>query len=300
MGMISANWKELMEPNLRTIWDKSTKTHKDFVETLFKVESSKKQLETNMGIGSVGLMEQWEDSGGQVAYEEINKGFTSQYIHRKYSKGIQIERELLEDDQYREISKRVRGLSQTVYHTKQVHGASVFNNAFNTNFKGPDGKPLCAADHPLSPFNANTYKNADVLTLTADNVEKCRTEAMSWTDDKGNLIPVNLDTIIVPPSLRKSAMVIADTDGEPDTDLNNVNVWKGALNVIEYPFLTNPKAWFLMDSERAAMFLMWFNRRVPKLENGEDFDTEVAKYKTVGRWSFGWDDPSFIFGNNPA
>ena len=32
--------------------------------------------------------------------------------------------------------------------TKNIKGAAVLNNAFDSNFAGGDGKELCATDHP--------------------------------------------------------------------------------------------------------------------------------------------------------
>lgn len=296
--MLSDNWAELMLPVLRRIYEKHRKKLKDFVPVMFNVQKSQRAFEQHFGIGSLGLMTPWDDSGRQVAYEDIHKGYLQVYRHKKYSKGLEVERELPEDDQYGEIKKRVRILLRTVYYTRQYYGAGVFNNAFNANYAGPDEKPLCASDHPLSPTNSQTWSNVNTsLKLNADNVEYVRNEMMEWTDDKGNLLAVNPDTLIVPPRLRKPAMVIADTDKEPDTSDNNINIWHGSLDVIEWPFLKNSNAWFMVDRERQKDFLYWFDRRTAKLEQDrENFDTEVARYKVVNRFSFGWDDASFIYG----
>lgn len=300
MGFITPEWVELLEPNLRVIFDKNMKAHKDYVNTIYNVEGSKKAQETNLGMGNIGLMEEWEQSGSQVAYEDVNKGFTSTYRHRKYSKGLKVERELVEDDQYGEIKKRVRLLTTSVHRTRQVHAASPFNFAFGGGMVGPDGKPLCATDHPIAPGSTDTFKNAGNKELNATSVEETRAEMRRWTDDKGNLLVVEPDTLIVPGELRKAALVIADTEKEPDTNENNINIWKGSLNVIEWPFLTDPKVWFMVDSERMKSFLNWYDRRKAKLESENIFDTEVAKYKTVVRFSYGWDDPSFIYGHKPS
>jgi phage major head subunit gpT-like protein len=301
MTMISNNWGELLLPGLRTIYDKHMKKMRDYVPVLFNVETSKKAQEFNLGMGSLGLMDEWTTTGNQVSYEDVNKGFKSTYTHKKYSKGLKLERELVDDDQYSEIKKRTRLLAQSNWYTRQHYGIGLFNNAFNTSFVvGPDGKALCAADHPVAPNSGTTFSNSGTDTLNADAVEKTRNLMMEWKDDKGNLLAVNADTILVPPSLRKAAMVIADTDGEPDTANNNVNIWKGSLNVIECPFLTDSNNWFLMDSDRAGAFLNWYDRRKSTLESEKEFDSEVAKYKTVARFSFGFDDPTFIYGHNPA
>jgi phage major head subunit gpT-like protein len=242
--MISDNWGELMLPGLRTIFNKHLKKKKDYVNELFTVETSTKQAEFNLGTGSLGLMDEWGASNNQVSYEDVNKGYKATYMHKKYSKGLTIERELLEDDQYGEIKKRVRLLTQTVYYTRQYYGAMVFNQAFNATHYGPDGKALCSVAHPMSPVDATVWSNAGTKKLNATNLEATRNLMKAWTDDKGNLLAVNPDTLIVPSNLRKAAQVVADSDKEPDTTDNNINVWKGSVDVIEFDFLTDPNAWF--------------------------------------------------------
>lgn len=296
--MISENWDELMLPGLRTIFNKHLKKKKNYVNELFTVEKSTKQAEYNMGTGSLGLMDEWGASNNQVSYEDVNKGYKATYMHKKYSKGLTLERELVEDDQYGEIKKRVRLLTQTVYYTRQYYGASVFNNAFNPTFAGPDRVALCSASHPNSPVDSSTQSNAATGRLNATNLETARTTMKGWTDDKGNLLAINPDTLIVGPANRKAALVIADSSGEPDITDNNINVWKGSVNVIEFDFLTSPTAWFLVDKERMAAFLHWYDRRIAKLEmDKENFNSEVGAYKVVARFSFGWDDWSWIYGS---
>ncbi len=299
--LLPENWGELLLPGLRTIFDKHLEKQKDYIPVLFNVETSNKAQEFNIGMGSIGLMEEWSKTGNQVKYEDVHKGWKATYTHKKYSNGIQIQRELLEDDLYAEIKKKPKLLADSVYRTRQYYAASVFNNAFNNSHPGPDGVALCSTAHPMSPNDTvTTWSNAGSYELTADNVETVRTMMMGWKDDKGNLLVVNPDTLIVPPALRKAALVIADSDKEPDTADNNVNIWHGSLDVIEWPMLTDPNAWFLVDRSRMKAFLNWYDRRKAVLESEDTFDTEVAKYKVVCRFSFGWDDATWIFGCNPS
>lgn len=245
--MISSNWGELLLPGLRKIYDDHTSKQPDYMAQLFTVETSNKAQEFGYGIGGLGTMDEWSTTNNRVSYEDIEPGYKSVFTHKKYSKGVQIERELLEDDLYGEIRRRVRALSRVVHFTRQVHGISVLNNGFNSAYKGADGKPLFDDAHPTSDSSAITNDNKGTLELNAANVEAARVAMMGWKDDKGNLIEVMPDTLIVPPALRKAAIIIADSDKEPDTSDNNVNVWKGALNVIEIPFLTDSNAWFKKD-----------------------------------------------------
>lgn len=294
----SANWGEILLPGLRRIFNQHLENKKDYIPVLYNREDSTKAQEFNLGTGNLGLMEAWNQATG-VAYEDISKGFKATYTHQKLSKGIKIERELWDDEMYGEMRKRVRSLAQTVYNTRQYHAAKPFNDGFST-FLGPDGKALFATDHPKAPSSGSVQSNVGTDTLTAANLEKVRTAMKGWTDDKNNLLGINPDLLIVPPALRKTALVIADSDKEPDGQLNNVNVWKGSITVIEFDFLTDANNWFVADTSRMKNFLNWYDRRKAKIEMEKEFDTEEAKYKTVGRWSYGIDDWSFIFGNNPV
>lgn len=291
------NWAELLEPGLMEIFDNHTTKLPDYVGTLFDVKGSKKAAEHALGRGSIGMMKDWDATGKQVFYDEVAKGFPVTFRHKKYSNGLQIERDMIDDDQYSEIVDMTRDLSFSAYYTRQFHAASVFNGAFDT-VRTPDGKALCATGHLLVPGSAQSFDNADTLDLTADNLEKVRNRMKLWKDDRGNIIPSMPDTILVPPALRKAALVIADTEGEPDTNHNNVNIWKGQINVMEWEMLENPLAWFVIDSSKIKRDLKWFDRRTPKLErDGKfDFDMEIAKWKTVGRWSYGAKTPLFIYG----
>lgn len=293
--MKSANWQEFLLPTLRKIVDKHVGQLKDFVPVMYTVESSNKAQEFMHQIGSVGQMKKWGESGNQVYYEDVYKGYKSTWEHDKWSIGLTIERELLEDTMYQEVKARTKTLADSIYHTRQAHAVAPFNECRSAI--GPDGVPLAATNHPVSPQNNKTWSNfSENCPLNADNVEEIRNEAKTWTDDKGNKLLIQMDTLIVPSKLRKQAKIIADTDQEPDTAMNNVNIWKGAVNVIEWDFLDDPDMWFFVDMNRMKRFLYWFERRKPTLaQDKEDFDTEVGKYKVVGRWSLGPSETSFFY-----
>ena len=294
--MIRENYQDFLLPILRKIFDKHIGEMKDFIPTLYTVESSSKAQEFNHGLGSMGMMKEWNESGGQVYYDNVRKGFKATYTHEKYSIGLQIERELLDDALYSEIKSRTKKIASSVYYTRQLHAHRPFNEALT--MLGPDGKPLCATDHPVGPHSDATWSNySTAKPLTPDNVEWARNAMKEWKDDSGNLLLMNPDTIIVPKELRKVAKMVADTDNEPFTTDHGVNIWKGALDVIELDFLTDSSMWFMVDKRRMSEFLKWFERRKAEVKkDDENFSTEVHRFKAVGRWSFGWDDPSFVYG----
>lgn len=293
---VHENWGELLLPGLKSIYDLHLKSLPDFTSQLFNVQSTSKKEENSLGIGALGLMQPW---AGTVDYEDFNKGFKSSYIQQKFSKGIQIEEELVRFDQYNEIKKRAKGLARVANYTRNVHGASVLNNAFNSAYKGPDAISLCGA-HPYSPVDATTQSNTGSTALSLAAVDATYVAMTAWTDDKGNKVAVNPDTLIVPPALRKTALEIVGSEKRPEDANNAINVYKGDFNVIVLPFLTDANNWFMADSTLMNEFLNWYDSRKPDFADTVDFDTEVAKYKVVGSWAYGWDHWQFIYGHAVA
>lgn len=292
---IKENWGELLLPGLKTIFDLHTKSMPDYLGQLFNVQSTDKYQEFALGIGSLGLMEEWN---GTVAYEDFNKGYKKTYTQKKFSKGMQIDEEMVRYDQYNAIKKRTKALATSAHYTRQIQGASVFNNAFAAGYTGADGVVLCGA-HPYSPSDATTQSNAGSTALSLTAVDATYVAMTNFTDDKGNMIAINPDTLIVPPSLRKTALEIVGSDKDVETPASNkINVYKGDLKVIVLPFLTDTNNWFMADSNLMNQFLNWYDSRKPDFSDTVDFDTEVAKYKVVGSWDFGFDHWNFVYGHS--
>ncbi len=292
--LVKDNWGELLTPGLRTVYDLHIKSLPDYVGQIFNVQSTDMETEENLGVGSLGLMQPWT---GTVSYEDFNKGFKASYKQAKYSNGIQIERELVQFDRYNEIKKRTKRLATSAHYTRQFYGASVLNNAFSASYTGPDAVALCSASHPYSPSDATVQSNRGTSALSISSVDATYVAMTSWTDDKGNKVAVNPNTLIVPPGLRKTALEIVGSDKNPETGDNAVNVYKGEFKVITLPFLTDSNNWFMADSVLIKEFLNWYDSRKPDFDYLEDFDTEVAKYKVVGLWAYGWDYWQALYGH---
>lgn len=302
------NWAELLEPIINDVFTQRPREEKypDHVSELFGVRKTDKMIERSLGRGGIGLMQPWEQTGAQVHYDEIAKGYEVIWRMGKFSNGLPVDRRLWDYDQLDEIKDQVKDLSDSSYNTRQTHGAGIFNYAFSAadsagaSTLGVDGKPLCAASHALIPNGSVTFTNAGALALTALNLTTTRNAMKAWTDDRGNKLLVRPDTLLVPSSKWQDALTIVNSDKLPDTSDNNVNVWKGQLKVIEWDLLDDGQ-WFLMDSRRAKRFLIWYDARIPKIEqDGWNFDTEVAKFKVVGEWAIGWKTPTFIYGHQAA
>lgn len=297
MPAIREQFMEL-EGVLKTVYDLDMKKKKDFIPILYNVDNSNRSQENHFGFGGGGLMQKWT---GTVHYDTIGKRWKTEYRHGKWSDGVQIEREALMFKEYKDVKRQTKIKTHTTYLTLQTHGASTFNNAFDTSFAGADGKPLCAATgagHPFSPDNsAETQVNAGTLDLTPKNIETVRNAMWDFTDDRGNILGVNPRLILVGNYYQKKAKEIVGSDKEPYTAENTINIWNDELTYLHCPWIKGKK-WFLSDPDMMNMYLNWYYARKPKLEYEDDFNTEVGQYKIVGMWSFGWDEWFWVYGNN--
>lgn len=300
MAMTRENFMEL-EGVLRTVYDLQTAKKKDYIPKLFNVSKSNRSQENHFGTGGVGLMKKWT---GQVAYDTIAKRWKTEYRHEKYSSGLQFEKEIFLFNEYKDIMKtQTKQLALSTYNTRHEHAFGVFNNAFNADIIGADGRPLCAATgagHPFAPDNtAETQVNAGTLALTPTNIETCYNNMVGFTDDRGIKLGVNPRLLLVGDHYRVKAKEIVGSDKVPYSAENTTNVWSDELDYMFCPGI-NGKKWFLVDPDYMNLYLNWFDARIPKIEYDDNFNTEIISYRNIGMWSFGWDEWFWIFGNNVA
>lgn len=298
---ISEQWAQLLEPGLREIFYATVEplAAASRIPLLFDVMTSQKAQEHFLAAGAMG---NWKEYKGSIEYDDVDQGYKTTITHAEYVQGFKIERKLVEDDQYGLFRDRPAELAMSAMRTREVHAASVFNNAFSSSYPGGDACPLVYDSHPQSPANASTQDNEGTLSLSYTNVETVRQLMRAWTDDRGNLIPVNPDTLIVPAELEKTAFEIVRTANVPDTTDYKANFVAGFIRqTIVWDYLTDANAWFVVDSMRMKQALKWLDR-VPlefALDPTSNFRLE-SRWRGYMRYSYGWKDWRWIYGNNPS
>jgi phage major head subunit gpT-like protein len=298
MGVIaSENFGYLLDPGLRKIFVDEYALPEGQIDNLFGMEKSNKATEYDLGIGGMGDLAEFD---GTIEYDDFRQQYRTSYTHKEWVKGIKIERKLVDDDLYSVINKRPMQLALVAKRTKEKHGASVFNNAFNTSvFSGGDTYSLCASGHTrvgTSDTNSNTGSTA----LSATAVEATRLLMRGFTDETGNLLIARGDTLLVPPALEEAAWEIVNASGKMDTADNNPNFNKGKYKIIVWDYLTDSNNWFMIDSRMAKMYLKWFNRIPVEFNKDKDFDTYIAKWSVYTRYSYGFSDWTWIYGHEVA
>ena len=278
------------------------------MEMLFGVESSTRFEEQYQGMGSQGLVPPFD---GTVPYADFDAGYRTDIRNYEFAQGIQVERRLVDDDQYSQIRRRASSMSDSFNTTIETDAANVFINGFTdsgtnrmgASTNGADGVGLLSAAHPFSPADTNnTQSNEGTLALTIDNLDTTRQAMRSFTDDAGQLMGVNPNMLLVPPELERTATQIVSERAlyEPGSAQFDVNMFSGRFQPVVWDRLTDANAWFLIDSNMMKSHLIWQWRIRPEFSEAEDFDGLTAKFRGYMRYGIGWTDWRFIYGHNPS
>lgn len=295
------SFADLLTPGFRKIFDDAFKEEPMVMDSIFHVETSVKDTEKDSGITGFGLAV-LTGEGAPIDYEDPIQMYDTTYSHVKYTKGFKVTREMVEDDLYNIIKKRPAALARTMRRTAEYQAAQVFNRAFSTSYLGGDAKPLSSTTHPRSDGGtAQSNASSTGVTLSETNLETARIAFRQQLDDKGMVIDVSPDVLLVPTNLEKTAHLIVDSTMRQGTADNDMNFYKGRFDIVPWRYLDagatggSTTAWFLLD--RSQHQLTWFWRERPQFKNDELFDTEYAVYKSTMRLSRGWSDWRGVWGS---
>lgn len=290
-----ASFADLLTPGFRKIFDDKFSEVPMVMEKLYHMNTSTKDTEKDSAVTGFGLAVQTAE-GAPIDYEDPIQMYDTTYTHLKYTKGFKITREMYEDDLYGIMNKRPSALGKAMRRTAEDQASKVFINAFSTSYLGADGLPLCSTKHNRAD-GGTVQSNADTngITLTETNLETGILAMRGQKDDKGMKIDVYPDKLLIPPALNKTAHLIIDSPMRSGTADNDMNVYKGKLDIIDWIYLTSTTAWFLIDSSEHE--LNWFWREKPQFKSDELFDTEYAVYKSTMRLSRGWSDWRGVWGS---
>jgi hypothetical protein len=214
--------------------------------------------------------------------------------------GFSITEEAMEDNLYDSLSARyTKALARAMSYTKQVKGANILNNAFDSNHTYGDGVVLCSTAHPLVSGGTNSNRPATASDLNETSLEAAVIQISNWTDERGLLIAAKPRKLIIPADLQFVATRLLDTQNRVGTADNDINAIR-TMGVIPEGysvnnFLTDTNAWFITTDIPNG--LKHFVRTPMSTSMDGDFDTGNARYKARERYSFGVSDPLGVFGS---
>lgn len=297
----SGSFAKALWPGVNAWYGKAYDEYPVEYTSLFDKHSSSKAWEEDVGTSGFGLAVQ-KGEGAPISYDSEQQAFVTRYQHVVYALGFIITREMMEDDQYDVVGQRkAQGLAFSHRQTKEIVGANVYNRAYSGSYLGGDGVAMISNAHPNIAGGTQSNLIGTAADLSEASLEQACIDIAGFTNDRGLLIAVRPESLIIPRQLMFEAKRILASDGRVATDLNDLNALKtmGIIpKIITNHYLTDADAWFIRTNVKHGP--KYFERRADAFEMDNDFDTENAKFKATGRYSFGWTDWRGVYGSPGA
>jgi phage major head subunit gpT-like protein len=296
MASLRSQWPDILDPTFRTIYGNEVKQLPTKYADIFNTFTSKKNIEKDSSASGLSRLVQRAENAA-ITYEDEAQGYDVTYTHLTFSGGTSVSREMWEDDQFSVMQRKPQNLARAMVYTKEQFGADIFNYGFTSGgggsatFTAGDAVALFSSAHPRTDGGTN-QSNTITSDLAEDSLESVLVAMRGTLDDKGQPQLIQPDTLLVPPALEKEAMILLNSTGRVGTANNDVNPYKGKLNLVVWDFLGasnggSDTAWFVLD--KSFHQINWYNRTDHGIEGPfTDFDTKNAKWSVDARWSAGW------------
>ena len=296
MTMMRTSFGDILAPGFREIFFQNYKYEQTGVEQIFKVNTSNRQYEDDSYVAGFGLVPK-KTEGAAVSYDDPVQGYNKRYTHDTYSMAYRVTKEMYEDELYGIMKKLPAALGRSMMATLSVDAASVLNNGTSGSYLGGDGVALFSTLHPLVGGGTQKNKTTTDADLSETTLEQAFIDIADTTDDRGLLLHLTPQRIFVPPEMAWYAHQLFGTNKTLDANntINPANTGfdlSGRLEVVVLRHLTGDDDVFIQCTEHE---MHWFWRVRPDHMQGNDFDTDDAKYKVRGRWSHGWSMPWGMF-----
>ena len=292
--------KEL-EPGLNALFGLEYQNYENQHLEIFDVENSDRAFEEEVmlsGFANAAV----KAEGSAVTFDTANETFTSRYTHETVALAFALTEEAIEDNLYDTIATRyTKALARSMAQTKQIKGANILNNGFNSSFPGGDGKELFATDHP-SQSGDQRNELATSADLSETSIEQALIDIAAFTDERGLKIAARGMKMIIHPNQQFTAERLMESKGRTGTADNDINalVSRGMVPqgyVINH-YVTDTDAFYIKTDVPNGMKM--FNRSPIKTSMEGDFDTGNVRYKARERYSFGFSDPRGIYASAGA
>lgn len=278
-------------PGVQAFWGTEYERNPDYLPRMFSMGSSNKAYEEDVETTSFGLVPVKPEGSG-TQYDEHQQQTVTRYTHVTYSLGAVVTMEEIADNLYRDRAfQRAALLAFSMYTTRQIVGANIFNRGFNSSYPLGDGKEFFATDHPVV---AGTQSNelATAADLSEAALEDLLIQIRNAKNSRGLKINLIGQMLMVPPDLEFEATRIVKSTLRSGTANNDVNAMRemGMLpdGIVCNPYLTDADAFFIRTN--APNGAKWMDRMAPALTRDNDFDTSNAKMKTTARFVAGASD----------
>lgn len=307
------------DPGVRKHFVDEFKAVDPTVEKVLQVTTQQDYQEEHQNYTGIGSLMQI-DEGERYPEDAPIQAYGTTYTPAKYGGTIPLTWEKGKWDKSGIASPKKMTSAQAKAVSRHIgtQAASLFNNGFNTSFTSlDDAKPLFSTSHPRADAGtAQSNASATGLVFTEANLETGMLAAEQVLDNRGQAVEIFVDTLLVPPALRKEALIVTRStlrSGTADNDLNSYNPkgeaamqeFKGSTidKVIIWKYLANylggsDTAWYLLDKTNHKVNWLWGSKpMVGELDTSTGNLNDVVYWKVRYEASKGWDDWYCVWGS---
>lgn len=302
--MSTGSIPRLLQEGVANVFGNELKQHEAKWPSMFSTNQSTKAFEVDVQLEGFNRASS-KPEGDDITFDSRRQGFTPKYINTTFAKGYIVTEEALDDELYGQLKDGARALGRVMNITKEIEGATIYNNGFDGGelMVDGDGVALFSTAHPNGP-SGGTYSNR--LTVDSDlseaSLEDMLIQVQTITDARGLPAALQAMRLIVHPSNSFEAQRILGSVLQNDTGNNATNAVRDMNSVrdgfMSNPFLTDADAWFLTTD--APQGLKYYTRRAVRFGQDNAFTSGNARFKADERYDFGWTDARGGFGSSGA
>lgn len=292
-----AGMADVLDPRFFEITDGEYGKEEDFIPKFYTVKNGTQRTERGSSLTPMGLFTEFT---GLIPYDGPSQGYDWNTTFAEYARGTQVERQLIEFDQFDIIESRFRLLARAALQSRQVQAALTFSEGFSidSGYTHTENVALFSDSHTSPRSEVSTTTGFDNLTTAGFSptaLKSAYIQFRKFRDNAGQPIPGHEATMLVlPVDLKDRAEEILGTMKGLDNADQNKNVLEGRYKIVDWIRLTDVNNWFLVNESEMKENLFWFDKVKPEFARVEDFDAIIAKYRgyylcTRGRadWRFG-------------
>lgn len=226
----------------------------------------------------------------------VSTPYDKTWYTNRYGMAVVFDSKMINTDQSGMIKQAMEHLGLSHYNAYQRMVAGLLDNGTDTDYLGPDGKPLFATDHPIS--NGRTYSNLSTAqAFTPDAVQQMLTDVKAhktwhnepWIESRG----YNLITGTGIEIKAQEAFQSANKAMEMSNTTNMLSKKPGGASVTPTtgnPFIQDGNGYWLVPKGKSnPLFVL--TREEVKLREDDNVDwiwTCNSQADRVAGWIYSW------------
>lgn len=283
-------------------WEK-----KSLIEKIFYMDTTNNFAEKYATMTAIGNFKNVGENGA-APKSSMQMGYVKVIEPETWKNSLEITAEMMEDEKLGDVKNAARRFTQSFGRTRENFAATLLANGMNKTMVHDgvtyeiacaDGTPMFNAAHP-SKTQGTKYTQSNLFKgeFSEEIMDKMQEMMQKFTDDDGNLLSVQPNTIIIPNvgSLKRKVFAAVGSELDPESNNNAWNFQCGLWNILvwnELPNTINGKPYFFMaDSDYMQDYecMPWLDRLKLKVRQYVDNNTDAHVFSGRSRFGAGFNN----------